>query len=61
MDKIWEQKWKKCQKDGMRRGLLQYCSRKKRVKETMAQLKGMQIRLNRETMRMEPVQQSREV
>lgn len=42
-------------------GLLQYCSRKKRVKETMAQLKGMQIRLNRETMRMEPVQQSREV
>lgn len=34
---------------------------KKQIKMTMAQLKDLQIRLNRGTMRMEPVQQYREV
>ena len=34
---------------------------KKQIKMTMEKLKGLQIGLNRKTMRMEPVQQSREV
>ena len=55
MYKIWQQKWKKHQKDGMGRGLLEHRKRgKKQVKMTMARLKVLKLRLNRETMRMEP-------
>lgn len=55
MDKTGRQKREKRRKDGMRRGIL--CGRKrKRIKVTMARLGSLQIRLNRETMRMEPAE-----
>lgn len=57
MYRIWRQKWKKHQKDGMGRGLFEHHKRgKKQVKMTMARLGNLQIQLNRETMRMEPAE-----